>query len=438
MRISIFGLGYVGIANSICLAEMGHIVTGVDIKSWKVDMINKGHSPIKGKELEEKINKLIEKNLLNATTDTKQAVLHSEASFICVGTPSTSNGSIDLNNIKRVSEDIGMALKEKENYHLVVIRSTIIPETTKKTLIPILEETSNKKCGIDFGVCVNPEFLREGSMIEDFWHPGVMVIGAIDKRSGDLLEDVYKDIDCKLCRVNIKTAEMIKYIFNAFHALKISFMNEIGNICERYGVDAHLISEILCSDHKLNISPAYLRPGFAFGGSCLPKDLKALIHQSKQMDINPHILESILLVNEIQKEKALLTIKEMLNGAIKGKKIALIGGAYKENTDDIRESAAVQLVERLLDLQARVNVYDPLALENLDRRFKDRVGLPRNLEEALRDANLCVINLRYVEVDDLKKFSSLMRERNILDLTGINNFRELKNNPLIRYRGICW
>lgn len=437
-RISVFGLGYVGTTTAACLAEKGHKIIGVDVKSWKVNEINDRRSPIKEEGLDRIINRVVQDSMLNATTDAKVAILNSELSLVCVGTPLTSSGTIDLTGIYRVAEDIGMALRDKDDYHLVVVRSTITPGTTEKVVIPLLERMSKKKAGTDFGVCMNPEFLREGSMVKDFMNPEIILIGELDRRSGDLLGGSYSDFNAKIVRGDIKTAEMIKYVFNAFHAMKISFINEIGNICQREGIDTHLVSEILCSDHNLNISSKYLKPGFAFGGSCLPKDLGALIYHSKQVGYAPQLLESVLKINEYQKEKAVCLIKKMLGGDIKDRVIGVVGGAYKENTDDLRDSPAVYVIKELVSHKAKVGIYDPLALDNLRVHFGDSITYKDSLEDTLSGADLCVIVLNYIDGNKLGRLANLMTRRNILDLVGIAGYSELRKLPDINYVAICW
>jgi len=437
-RISIFGLGYVGLTNAACFAAKGHKVIGVDVKSWKVNELNQGQASVMEEGLGSLIDGAVKKGLLSATTDTKTAILNSEISLICVGTPSNSSGGIDLTSIARVAEDIGISLRDKNDYHLVVVRSTIIPGTTGTTIIPLLERKSRRKAGADFGICVNPEFLREGSMVEDFINPEMILVGEPDRKSGDLLEELYSDFGAKIRRVDIKTAEMVKYVFNAFHAMKTSFINEIGNICQANGIDTHVVSEILCSDHKLNISPKYLKPGFAFGGSCLPKDLRAMINQSRQSGYTPHLLESVLRVNESQKEKAVSLIKTMAGPDIENKTIAIIGAAYKENTDDIRESPAVHLIRELIKGESKIKVYDPLSLDNLRAHFEDRIIYSTSLEETLTGADLCVIALNYVRSDELGSLINLMNGKNILDMVGIAGYNELSKRPDVNYFAICW
>jgi len=437
-RASIFGLGYVGLTNAACLAEMGHRVIGVDIKPEKVDSLNQGQSPVTEEGLGSRICEAVKCGLLSATTDVEAAVLGSDISLVCVGTPPDSSGSIDLTSIVRVAEQIGIALRSKNDYHLVVIRSTVVPSTTSTTVVPLLGKSSARTVGADFGVCVNPEFLREGSMVEDFMNPGIIVVGELDARSGDLLQRLYCGIDAAIYRVDIKTAEMVKYSFNAFHALKISFINEIGNICQAHGIDTHVVSQILCSDRKLNISPRYLSPGFAFGGSCLPKDLRAMINQSRRVGYTPYLMESVLRVNDVQKERALSTIRGIVGVDSEERTIAIVGAAFKENTDDIRESPAVQLIGELTDSKWKIRVYDPLALDNLRCCFGDRVEYSTSLADTLSGADLCVLTLNYIGVDELTGLIHLMNRKNVLDLAGISGYEHLREMAGVNYFAICW
>ena len=268
MKVSIFGLGYVGTVSAGCLAKEGHEIIGVDPVKTKVQLINAGQSPIIERDIDEIITQAVKVGQLRATDDTAQAIRDTELSFVCVGTPSQINGNLDLTHVRNVCEQIGHALQHKSVRHIVVIRSTILPGTMRRVVIPVLEEISGKKAGTGFGICNNPEFLREGSAVMDFAFPSKTVIGEIDQTSGDLLAALYAKLDAPLIRTDIETAEMIKYIDNSWHALKIGFANEIGNLCKSFSIDAHKAMEIFCQDKKLNISPAYLKPGFAFGGSC--------------------------------------------------------------------------------------------------------------------------------------------------------------------------
>jgi GDP-mannose 6-dehydrogenase len=353
MKVSIFGLGYVGTVLAGCLANDGHEIIGVDPVQTKVNLINNGQSPIIEAEIGEIIASSVQAGRLRATDDVAQAIRETELSFVCVGTPSQPNGDLDLRYIKRVSEQIGRALKDKAARHGVVIRSTILPGTMHKIVIPILEESSAKKAGADFGVCYNPEFLREGSGVEDFNSPPKTVIGELDQASGDMLAAFYGKTDAPLIRTDIETAEMIKYVDNSWHALKIGFANEIGNLCKFFALDAHEVMRIFSQDEKLNISPAYLLPGFAFGGSCLPKDLRALAYQARTCDLELPIITSILSSNEMQVARGLRLIME------KGyKRIGVLGFSFKAGTDDLRESPVIEVIERLLGKGYDLRIYD--------------------------------------------------------------------------------
>ncbi len=326
---------------------------GVDPVQTKVDIINRGQSPIIEAEIGDIIAASVRAKRLRATTSVAEAVRDTDLSFVCVGTPSQTNGNLDFRYIRRVCEEIGQSLKNKSTRHTVVIRSTILPGTMRNIVIPILEENSGKKAGADFGVCNNPEFLREGSAVKDFHQPPKTVIGEIDKASGDTLASIYTKLDAPLIRTDVETAEMVKYVDNSWHALKIGFANEIGNLCKAFGIDAHAVMKIFCEDKKLNISPAYLLPGFAFGGSCLPKDLRALGYQAKVHDLQLPILNSILPSNEMQIARGLQLIMD------KGqRKVGILGFSFKAGTDDLRESPVIEVIERLLGKGYELRIYD--------------------------------------------------------------------------------
>jgi GDP-mannose 6-dehydrogenase len=353
LRISIFGLGYVGTVSAGCLADDGHEVVGVDPLPTKVDLINRGQSPIIETDIGEIIAATVKAGRLRATSDPGQGIRETELSFVCVGTPSQPNGNLDLRYIRRICEQIGEALKSKTARHTVVIRSTILPGTMHKMVIPTLEEFSGKKAGVDFGVCNNPEFLREGSAVKDFRQPPKTVIGESDQASGDILAALYKELDAPLIRTNLETAEMVKYVDNSWHALKIGFANEIGTLGKSLGVDAHQVMKIFCQDRKLNISTAYLSPGFAFGGSCLPKDLRALSYQAKMHDLQLPILTSILPSNEMQIARGVQLITE------KGHtRVGILGFSFKAGTDDLRESPLIEVIERLIGKGYDLRIYD--------------------------------------------------------------------------------
>jgi len=310
MKISIFGLGYVGAVSAGCLSAEGHEVVGVDPNQVKVDLINEGQTPIIEKDIGEIIEKGVAGGLLSATPDVRKAVMATEMSLICVGTPSQLNGSLDLKYVRRVCEEIGAAIKDKEQFHVVVARSTMLPGTMRSIVIPTLEEYSGKAAGEGFGVCNNPEFLREGSAVYDFYNPPKTVIGETDAQSGDMLSSIYSAMDAPLVRTDVETAEMVKYTDNVWHALKVGFANEIGNISKAVGIDGHAVMDIFCKDTKLNLSPYYMKPGFAFGGSCLPKDVRALTYKARSLDVEVPILDSIMPSNEKQIAKGLKMITE--------------------------------------------------------------------------------------------------------------------------------
>ena len=352
MKVSLFGLGYVGCVTAACLAKCGHDVLGVDVNADKVEMINAGKSPI----IEEGLAEIILESQLGgrfrATTDPVEAVLNSEVSLVCVGTPSNGNGSLDLKAVKAVARQIGESLREK-NYHCVVFRSTVLPGTVRNVLIPILSEACEKTAHRDFDVCFNPEFLREGSAIHDFYHPPFTAIGCATSRGGDTVERLYGDVVAPVEKTSFEVAEMLKYTCNSFHALKVTFANEIGSLCKGLGIDSHTVMELFSRDKKLNISKAYLTPGFAFGGSCLPKDLRALLYKAKQLDLDSPLLSSILESNQLQIQRLIDRIL-----STKQKKVGILGLSFKPGTDDLRDSPTVMLVESLLGKGCRIKIYD--------------------------------------------------------------------------------
>lgn len=353
MRISIFGLGYVGAVSAGCYARDGHEVVGVDPFQPKVDLINSGKTPVIETEIGEIIENAVQGGRLRATTDAPKAVEASEISLICVGTPSQSNGNLDLRFVKQVCGQIGAELGKKEDFHVVVVRSTMLPGSMRGTVIPALESASGKRAGEDFGVCINPEFLREGTAVHDFYHPPKTVIGESEHRSGDLLASLYEKLDAPLIRTTLETAEMVKYTDNVWHALKVSFANEIGNICKALDIDSHEVMDIFCQDTKLNLSPCYLKPGFAFGGSCLPKDVRALVYKARSLDIDAPVLNAIMSSNAKQIEAGFGRIV-----AKPGRKVGFLGFSFKAGTDDLRESPLVELIERLVGKGYAVKIYD--------------------------------------------------------------------------------
>ncbi|BBT18617.1 GDP-mannose 6-dehydrogenase [Metapseudomonas otitidis] len=353
MRISIFGLGYVGAVCAGCLSARGHEVVGVDVSSTKIDLINKGKSPIVEPGLEELLQQGLKTNRLRGTTDVAAAVRDTDMSFICVGTPSKKNGDLGLEYIEGVCREIGFALRDKAERHTVVVRSTVLPGTVKNVVIPIIEDCSGKQAGVDFGVAVNPEFLRESTAIKDYDFPPMTVIGELDKTSGDLLETLYRELDAPIIRKDIEVAEMIKYTCNVWHAAKVTFANEIGNIAKAVGVDGREVMDVVCQDHKLNLSKYYMRPGFAFGGSCLPKDVRALSYRASSLDVEAPLIGSLMRSNSAQVQKAFDII-----AAQDKRKVALLGLSFKAGTDDLRESPLVELAEMLIGKGFDLRIYD--------------------------------------------------------------------------------
>lgn len=438
MKISIFGLGYVGCVSAACLANDGHQVTGVDVSQYKVDSIIAGKSPIIERGLDELIKKQIESGTLCATTDGQKAVLQSDLSLICVGTPSASNGSLNTGYVEKVCAEIGAALAKKSDYHVVVIRSTVLPTTVQNKLIPILEESSGLRAGVDFGVCMNPEFLREGSAIKDYYRPSYIVIGSIDKKSAEIMEKVYVAVDSPVIHTTLQTAEMVKYASNAFHAVKVSFANEIGNLSKAFGIDGREVMGILVQDHQLNISPTYLRPGFAFGGSCLPKDLRAILYAAKDQDIEVPMLGATLESNEQQIQRGVELIQKTGQH-----KVGVLGLSFKAGTDDIRESPVVSMVETLIGKGYEVRIYDdvvkPEMLHGANRAFYERrlshiaAIICPSIEEVMQEAEVLVVTNGSPTFQDLPH--KLLPHQTLIDLAGVIN----KNGTLRgNYEGICW
>jgi GDP-mannose 6-dehydrogenase len=436
VKISVFGLGYVGTVFSGCLAKDGHQVIGVDPNVTKVELINKGLSPIIEKDIPEIIKKVVENGSFKATTDALSAVQQAEISLICVGTPSRLNGALDLKFVRSACEEIGAAIKDID-YHIVVIRSTMLPGTMHELVIPVLEEFSGKKAGVDFGVCNNPEFLREGTAVYDFYHPPKTVIGETDEKSGDILASLYADLPGPMIRTDVATAEMVKYTDNVWHALKIGFANEIGNICKAVGLDGHEVMDIFCQDTKLNLSPYYMKPGFAFGGSCLPKDVRALTYKGRTLDLDLPILNSILPSNIEQIEKGLSMIMEKGN-----KKVGVLGFSFKAGTDDLRESPMVEVIERLLGKGYELSIYDEnVNIARLIGANKDYIlnriphiskHMVETMDEVLQSSDTIVIGNGSEEFKDT--LNKVTEKQVVVDLVRINN----KDSSKEQYDGICW
>ncbi|MEH6583635.1 MAG: UDP-glucose/GDP-mannose dehydrogenase family protein [Halioglobus sp.] len=437
MRISIFGMGYVGVVSAVCQASDGHTVVGVDPNETKLELINAGKPPIVEKDLEPLLASAVENGLISARTDAASAVAATDMSFICVGTPSLSNGGLDLGYVGKVCEEIGSAIAEKESFHVVVARSTMLPGSMESLVIPTLEKFSGKVAGKDFGVCSNPEFLREGTAIYDYRNPPKTVIGEADKRSGDLLAELYKDLNAPLVRTDLATAEMVKYTDNVWHAVKVGFANEIGNLCKAIGIDGHDVMNIFCQDTKLNLSPAYMKPGFAFGGSCLPKDLRAINHKARSLDVEMPIISHVLATNEKQIERGLSMVLDKGN-----KKVSVLGFSFKAGTDDLRESPLVEVIERLIGKGYDLRLYDKsVNLAKLTGANKDYIlnAIPHisqlmvdSMEEALAHGETIVIGNGAEEFRDIIALAD--DNQVIVDLVRISDQRSVEG----RYDGICW
>ena len=437
MKICVLGLGYVGAVSAACLAQEGHEVIGVDPESRKVDLINAGKTPIIEKDVGSIIEQQMAAGRLRATTDVSAAVEQADLSMVCVGTPSRANGDIELKFVRRVCEQIGAALRHHHGAPAVVFRSTMLPGTMREVVIPTLEASSGRRAGVEFGVCINPEFLREGTAVHDYANPPKTVIGELNRASGDLLTTLYARITAPLVRTDIETAEMVKYADNAWHALKVGFANEIGNLCKGLKVDSHRVMDIFCQDTKLNLSPYYLKPGFAFGGSCLPKDLRALLYKAKTLDVSLSILAAILPSNEQQLERGVRAVIEMGS-----KKVGILGFSFKAGTDDLRESPVVDLTERLIGKGYDLRIYDRnVNLARIHGANRDYIlnHIPHiarlmvsSIDEVLDHARTIVIGNSAAEFRDVPR--RLGDGQSIIDLVRVTDSRSVTGV----YEGICW
>jgi GDP-mannose 6-dehydrogenase len=437
MKISVLGLGYVGAVSAGCLAKDGHEVIGVDPERTKVDLINAGRSPIIEKDIGEIIAEQVKAGRLAASTDVDSAVRHTDLVLVCVGTPSLPNGGIDLKYIRRVCEQIGKAIRLHGGAPVVVMRSTMLPGTMRDVVIPALEKHSGKRAGEEFGVCINPEFLREGTAVHDYYHPPKTVVGEINRASGDLLASLYAKMPGPMIRTDVETAEMVKYADNTWHALKVGFANEIGNVCKAIGVDGHKVMEIFCQDQKLNLSPYYLKPGFAFGGSCLPKDVRALLYKAKVLDVQVPILASILPSNALQIDRGVQAVIEKGN-----QKVGVLGFSFKAGTDDLRESPMVELVERLLGKGYDLKIYDRnvsmASVHGANRDFiLNRIPhisrlMVSSIDEVLGHGDTIVIGNAAPEFADVPR--RVAEGQTIIDFVRISESRTV----LGVYEGLCW
>ncbi len=437
-RISIFGMGYVGCVSGTCLASLGCSVLGVEPNPTKVELINSGQSPIVEAELPALIEAQVRSGRFRATSDWRQAVAATDLAMVCVGTPSRPNGSIDLSHLVRVCEQIGQALRGRKDFFTVVIRSTVVPGTVEETLVPILERESGLKAGEGFGVCMNPEFLREGTSVRDFHQPPKTVIGELNPRSGDALAALYRGLPGPHIRTSIRVAEMTKYADNAFHALKVTFANEIGNLCKEMKVDSHRVMEIFCQDTKLNLSPYYLKPGFAFGGSCLPKDLRALNYEARLRDLELPVLGSVLESNRLQLQKVVRKLSEF-----KGRTLGFLGLSFKGGTDDLRESPIVEVIEAMIGKGFDVRIYDAhVSLARLMGANKAYIEkeIPHisrlmcgSVDELLKASQVLVVSINSREFAAAAARAG--RQHAVIDLVRV---LERPSAETGEYYGICW
>lgn len=440
MRISVFGLGYVGAVASACLAESGFDVIAIDMDPIKVKCIGEGRSPIIEPDLPEMIKRNADNGKLKATLDVREAVMNSDISLICVGTPSNADGSLKLDYVEAVCAEIGEIIKEKDEYHAVVLRSTVVPGTARDIAIPALEKASGKKVGEGFGFGNNPEFLRESTAIYDYFNPPKIVIGAKDDKTAEMMKEVYKGIEADLVVCSVEVSEGVKYADNAWHAMKVGFANELGNILKELGVDSHKVMDIFFLDTKLNISKAYLKPGFAFGGSCLPKDVRAIRAKGKDNALQTPIFDALLEANDEQVRRA----KSMIDKSGK-KKIGMMGLSFKAGTDDLRESPLVTLADQLLNDGYELTIYDPCVFEAANMEGANqkyiREGIPHiskclteHADDLLSASDLVVIgngNQDFATIINDKANDNLA----VIDLVRLNDETLEKRES---YTGICW
>lgn len=407
MKISVIGLGYVGLTTAVCLASKNHTVLCVDRDEEKIDRVRRGDPTIYEEGMEELLRSALKKEDFSVDLDLAGAVKKSEVSLICVGTPSKEDGSIDLSQVEAVSKDLGRALSMRDGYHVVTLRSTVIPGTTEDIVIPILETSSGKRAGVDFGVCMNPEFLREGRAIRDFLSPADLgiVIGELDERSGDVLAELYGDFEAEVLRTSIRTAEMIKYARNSYLAKDVSFANEIASLCERMGVDYLEVKRGMEMDGRIGRG-RFLSAGVGFGGSCLPKDVSALIVKARELGCEPRLLEATLKNNDMQPYRMLELAKRALR-SVRGKRIAILGLAFKPYTDDVREAPSIKVIESFLEEGTSLTAHDPRAMSNARRLLGDKITYAGTPEEALRDADACLIVTEWPEFSAAHLYESM-------------------------------
>lgn len=442
--ISIVGLGYVGAVSTACLSKLGHRIVGVDLDAIKLEQISQGTSPIHEKDLGEYLSEGVENNLITTTSSLAGAVADTSVTFVSVGTPTSEDGGCDYRYIISAARDIGEGLKRKNSYHVVVMRCSIPPGATLNVMVPEIEKVSGLKMGDDFGICFNPEFLREGTAIEDFYAPPKTVIGANDERAAKVVSEIYAPVDQNIIMTTIEVAEMVKYVDNVWHAAKVSFANEIGRICKPLEIDSHKVMDIFVQDTKLNLSPYYLKPGFAFGGSCLPKEVRAVAHLAQSLDLDTPMINSLAETNNVQISSATEMVRKSGH-----KRIGFLGLAFKPGTDDIRESPTIEVINALLAENYEITTYDP-AIDpdtRIDHQFKYVANvcphlkptldaLPKMMQasghDVIEQSDVIVVTQNTPEIQQLVAASFGRVE--VIDLV-----RVFKDQPMFRgYQGIGW
>jgi UDPglucose 6-dehydrogenase len=431
MKASVIGAGYVGLTTAVCLADVGHEIICIDKNPEKVKELSKGNPIIYEENMEEKLKRVLKKGYLKFTTEYSD-IVKTEITFIAVETPVRENGEMDLSSLEAAVKELGTVLKNKKGYHIVVVKSTVVPGVTKDLVIPLLEKYSGQKVPEEIGVSMNPEFLQEGKAIETFINPGRVVIGEIkgDRRAGDKLVQLYEDFPSRyvIVRAALTEAEMIKFASNAFLATRVSFANEIGNVCDALGINGHLVLEAMTLDPRFGKS--HLRPGPPYGGSCLPKEVKGFISKAKQLGCDPLLMESVEEVNERQKVRIVSKAEKIL-GSLQKKKVAILGLAFKPGSDDVRFSPGVAVAKGLVDKGAEVITYDPMAMENAKKIIGNSVQFANSIEEALRGADCCIITTDWQHFRSMESEFNLMKEKNVLDafqIIGPTKAKELNLN----------
>ena len=429
LRISVIGAGYVGLTTAVGLASKGYSVICIDTDNDKVNLIKQGKCPIKEEGMEEKLLYCLSNNENFEVTSDYQSILDTDITLICVGTPSNPDGSIDLSYIEEAVMAMGKLLSRKKGYHAVVTRSTIVPGTTKQIIIPLLEKYSGKKAGEDFGIAFNPEFMQEGKALQAFFNPDRVIIGEYDTKAADMLIEINRDCGAPVFRTDITTAEMVKYASNAFLATKISFINEIGNICQQLGIDVYAVAKGISYDYR--IGDRFLNAGVGFGGSCLPKDLQALIAKSRERGYQPVLLQSVLDLNNNQARKIVEMAEKKLRN-LRNRTIAILGLAFKPNTEDIRNAPAIVVINMLLKKGAKITAHDPMAMPNARQVLPQEVSLADSASKAMEGSDLVLI---LTEWDEYRN-ESLYRSKKVID--GRRALDPEKARALCDYQGICW